>query len=297
MIGYIYSIVNKIDGQRYVGQTIDIERRKRTHFSKLKNNTHPNYLLQEAWNTWGEESFIFEFKQCYIKDQKELDDLEKQEIKKYNSYENGYNRTLGGQGGPITRASITYEEYCFIYYGCHWQGMTEKIAKYLGIDSSTVSAVLRGKSYRNYLSDSEVLTQEEIQQIEESFRKAFNIPENKPWDENRIPTHLSQEEFFYCLCVVVSYGRGIEAALGKFFNKHKSFLSNGLKGKTKGKAYNAYQDFLKLSEEEIVKIGQQKFEEWELQNYSKFHLEQQFNLKWVAELKEREIAGTSLESQ
>ena len=82
MIGYIYSIINKVDGKRYVGQTVDIERRKRTHFSKLRNNMHPNPLLQEAWNDWGTESFAFEYKQYCVKNQEELDILEKEEIKK-----------------------------------------------------------------------------------------------------------------------------------------------------------------------------------------------------------------------
>ncbi len=280
MIGYIYSIINKIDGQRYVGQTIDIERRRRTHFSKLRNNTHPNPLLQEAWNEWGEESFVFEFKGYCIKDQEELDALEKQEIKKYNSYEKGYNRTPGGQGGPITRSSITYEQYCFIYYGCYWQGMTEKIARFLDIDSSTVSGILRGKSFQNYLKESENLTKEQIQEIEMNFRKAFNIPMDKPWDENRVPIHISQEEYFYCFCVAASYGRGIESALSKYFEKHKSFLSNAIKGKTHGKAFDAYQTFLKLSEEEVLRIGKNKFEEWELQNFSKTPIKQEINLKW-----------------
>ena len=32
MVGYIYRITNKVTNQNYIGQTIDINRRKRTHF-------------------------------------------------------------------------------------------------------------------------------------------------------------------------------------------------------------------------------------------------------------------------
>lgn len=46
MVGYIYRITNKITKQNYIGQTIDINRRKRTHYNNLKNNHHDNTKLQ-----------------------------------------------------------------------------------------------------------------------------------------------------------------------------------------------------------------------------------------------------------
>ena len=59
MVGYIYKITNKVTNQNYVGQTIDINRRKRTHFNTLRSNTHDNPKLQASWNKYGEKSFIF----------------------------------------------------------------------------------------------------------------------------------------------------------------------------------------------------------------------------------------------
>ena len=60
MVGYIYKITNKITNQNYIGQTIDINRRKRTHFNTLRSNTHDNPKLQASWNKYGEENFEFE---------------------------------------------------------------------------------------------------------------------------------------------------------------------------------------------------------------------------------------------
>jgi hypothetical protein len=40
--------------------------------------------------------------------------------------------------------------------------MTEKVANYLGIDSSTVSSILREKAHFDYLLKSKELTPEEI---------------------------------------------------------------------------------------------------------------------------------------
>ena len=276
MKGYIYQIINKVDGKRYVGQTIDIERRKKQHLTKLQNNTHPNIKLQQAWNEWGQESFYFDYEE--FEDSAILDKKEIETIEKFDSFKNGYNMTPGGQNGG-TRSKLSYSEYCFVYYGCQWQGMTEKIGKYLKVDSACISSILREKSYKNYLEMSKELTQTEIQEIQNHFREVFNIPEDKLPDSQRVPSHLTKEEYLYCFCITSSYGRGIEALLGRYFDKHKSFLSNGAKSK-KGIVASALDQYQKLSDEEIFKIGIEKFSEWELDKYSNRKINQEFHARW-----------------
>jgi hypothetical protein len=115
----------------------------------LKQNNHTNKKLQNAWNTYGEDAFSFVYKKYEIEDEDELNDLEINTIKEYDSYTNGYNLTSGGDGGN-TRGKLSYEDYCIIYLGCQWKGMTEKIGHMFNIDSSTVSAIFREKAYINY---------------------------------------------------------------------------------------------------------------------------------------------------
>lgn len=158
--------------------------------------------------------------------------------------------------------------------------MTDKISKFLNIDSSTVSAILREKAYLWYKKDADDLSLSEKQKIINNFRIVFNIPKNKPFDKERIIKSLSEDDYFYSLCIASTHGRGIEAALGKYFSKHKSFLSNGVKNKIKGKAYKALERFKKITKEEIIKIGEQKFNEWEIQNYSSLKIISEFNNKW-----------------
>lgn len=269
MIGYIYHIINIRTNQRYIGQTIDIDRREKEHFYKLKNNIHPNLKLQKAWNKYGEDSFIFEFNKYNLNNNEELNILEKCFIQQYNSYNDGYNLTLGGDGGN-TRGKLTYEEYCFIYLGCQWKGYTEKIGKYLNIDSSSVSSILREKSYLWYKEKADNETEEIKQLYIEKFKKTFGI--NRKPDEKRITSHLTEDEYYYCFCIASTYSRGIEQALANYFNKHKSFLSNSIKRTKAGKAYNAFQRFLKLSNEEIQQLGIKYFKIWEIQSYSKIKL-------------------------
>lgn len=96
MVGYIYSIINEVNGKRYVGMTIDISRRLRKHKTELKNNTHHSFKLQNAWNLYGEENFSYSFREVKINCYNELYKLEAEEIKKYDSYKNGYNCNAGG---------------------------------------------------------------------------------------------------------------------------------------------------------------------------------------------------------
>jgi group I intron endonuclease len=91
-MGYIYKIVNKIDGKTYIGQTIqDLEERWRQH---RKTNSNCRYL-KSAIKKHGIENFNFKLV-CICFD----DDLDKYEttyIKKYNAMvPNGYNLREGG---------------------------------------------------------------------------------------------------------------------------------------------------------------------------------------------------------
>ena len=51
----IYIIENKVNGKKYVGQSVNIGSRKSKHFGELKRGTHHNGYLQNAYNKHGEE--------------------------------------------------------------------------------------------------------------------------------------------------------------------------------------------------------------------------------------------------
>lgn len=86
----IYVITNKIDGKKYIGQTINFESRIYCH----RNNSN-NRLLREDIKKYGWENF--ETKALCEVDDDQADEAEYNEIKKHNAlYPNGYNRTTGG---------------------------------------------------------------------------------------------------------------------------------------------------------------------------------------------------------
>jgi group I intron endonuclease len=95
--GVIYKATNKVNGKVYIGQTVcDFHKRKLKHFSK-SNEEKPTMYFHRALKKYGKDSFKWEvIENCDSK--KELDDMEFHYIKQYDSFKNGYNMTLGGEG-------------------------------------------------------------------------------------------------------------------------------------------------------------------------------------------------------
>jgi group I intron endonuclease len=55
----IYKIINVVNNKFYVGSAVDLKRRKTRHFSELRTGKHNNSKLQNAWNKYGEQAFVF----------------------------------------------------------------------------------------------------------------------------------------------------------------------------------------------------------------------------------------------
>lgn len=89
----IYMITNMINNKIYIGQSINIKRRKTEHFSK-----RCNMIISKAIFKYGKENFDFQvLEEC---EESQLDKLEIEYIKKYksNNKEFGYNIDSGGNG-------------------------------------------------------------------------------------------------------------------------------------------------------------------------------------------------------
>lgn len=56
----IYKITNTITNDFYIGSAVNFKNRRWGHISSLKKNKHKNRFIQNSWNKYGENAFIFE---------------------------------------------------------------------------------------------------------------------------------------------------------------------------------------------------------------------------------------------
>jgi group I intron endonuclease len=104
----IYKATNIINGKSYIGQTkSNLERRMKGHVdSALKNNDNRHFY--NSIRKYGSQKFQWQIlEHCDSKE--ELDEMEFHYIMQYNTYKNGYNLTLGGDGGN-TKSKYTKEQ-------------------------------------------------------------------------------------------------------------------------------------------------------------------------------------------
>lgn len=100
----IYKITNKINGKVYIGQTSETFRKRYLrHLLDVRNNSKYHFHL--AIKKYGDENFTKEILEediphasCLKSKELIIDIKEKEYIKKFDSYHNGYNMTVGGSG-------------------------------------------------------------------------------------------------------------------------------------------------------------------------------------------------------
>lgn len=96
-MGYIYCLTNKVNGKKYIGQTkFDDDRRIKEHFL-IADRTDRNLYLYNSIRKYGKENFEI----TILKDnlgEDELDLWEMYYIGLYDTFNNGYNNTIGGGG-------------------------------------------------------------------------------------------------------------------------------------------------------------------------------------------------------
>lgn len=101
----IYIIQNKNTKQKYIGQSVNIEKRWIQHI-----NAHDiqSSRIEKAINKYGSDNFSFSILEELINDSELLNEREKYWIQYYNTYndKNHYNLTPGGEFCPMKDINI-----------------------------------------------------------------------------------------------------------------------------------------------------------------------------------------------
>lgn len=254
MLGYLYTITNKINGKVYVGKTINLKHRWEEHLSDLRNNKHHSIELQRSYNKYGEDNFLFEYEVIEVKDDNELSILEMNKIEELDSYKNGYNETLGGDGN---KKKFNYEESVLLYQILlRYDGIKRYLGSKLHCDPSCFSAIENNAILYKEASYDEKELNDLIQKLELS---------DKNLKENYIPHNtkkLTDEECFELLGII-KYIKGYDKIMCEHFNITSKLIYRLRKDsiyKEVCAAYNA------LSSEEKEKLFNSLEQKYDLKN-------------------------------
>jgi hypothetical protein len=137
MKGLIYVIKNNVNEKVYIGKTYNnLTTRYNEHIRDSRKKRCEDRALYSAIKKYGENSFFIELLEDGIEEAL-LEEREIYYINKYNSYKNGYNCSLGGDG----KRYITWTDAQVLkIYSKHKS--IRKAAKELQISIDTVSMIL-----------------------------------------------------------------------------------------------------------------------------------------------------------
>lgn len=96
----IYSITNKIDNKRYIGSAENLIIRWNEHKRDLNKKEHHNSHLQNAWNKYKEEAFIFEVLE-YVENKNYLVQIEQYYLDWMETYKKDFGYNISRTAGSI----------------------------------------------------------------------------------------------------------------------------------------------------------------------------------------------------
>lgn len=147
----IYKITNLINGKCYIGQTTNSKRRFTEHRAK-GYGSEQNKILYYAFDKYGINNFSFEIIESQIENYNER---EKYWIRYYDSFENGYNQTEGGEEPPLNIgenspfATHTQKEVDYVIDQIlHTSKQLKQIAQETGYDYSTIKRIQSGTLWK-----------------------------------------------------------------------------------------------------------------------------------------------------
>lgn len=167
MKGIIYKITNKVTGKSYIGQTrYTLEFRWRQHLHK-KDNTYFHNSIKK----YGPDNFTKEIlEEC---EYSELNSKEIYYIAKYNTFNNGYNLTIGGDGNRRLLLDDKYSEIKELYLSGF---SSNKIASLYNVDKATIVKILKGlnvKIRNNKLN----INKQEFEELVSDYKSGYSFRE------------------------------------------------------------------------------------------------------------------------
>ena len=200
MIGYIYIVENDINNKVYIGKTIHtLKERLRQHVADAKHNAHYRSHFYNAIRKYGEEHFYIRELYRYESDDREdlnkhLYKKEREYIQEFDSYNNGYNSTLGGEGVDGLIGELNH------FYG---KTHSEKTKKMIGEKSKernaikathTKEAISKRAASRSERMQKKIFTEKELSQFKAMSENKKGKPLSREAIEKGLETKRKRRE-------------------------------------------------------------------------------------------------------
>lgn len=140
---YIYKIINNINGKIYIGKTnFTVEKRWKEHCKDFKKESLQKRPLYSAMKKYGIENFSIEEIE-FLETPQQAEEREKYWIEYFNSFKNGYNATIGGDGK-------TYIDYDLVVATYQQLKNQKETALKLNISQDSVHNILELRKQKIY---------------------------------------------------------------------------------------------------------------------------------------------------
>lgn len=163
--GYVYLLIDKRNGKKYIGK----------HNGSVKSYFTGGKIPKKIINKYGKDIFERIILEEGIKDVYLLNEKEKEYIEMYNTFEDGYNLTKGGDGGGSWIYNLTKEEKELI---AEKKRKKTKGVKFTEEHKRKISESSKGKK----------LTEEHKRNISNSIKG-----ENHPWYGKKHSEHTKKK--------------------------------------------------------------------------------------------------------
>lgn len=251
---YIYKIENLQNHKIYIGLTDNIARRRSRHFTDLRCNRHDNHFLQKEFNIYGEENFSFNIEFEGDVTPKVIGEKEREYIKKYDSYKNGYNQNEGGNFGPSNGGSQLIQSdifnICAALEFCSRPGGV--LSRMFDVSVTTISRIKHKVNHVQDIEKYEKMPLEQRKQIYKIFCESSGFYETKVKQTIiQSKRQLSKEQVFM---ILYNFENKLvtQKEMAKIVNVKSTYSLDCIK---KGLTYKDYSlEYNKLNDEEKQKI-------------------------------------------
>lgn len=250
---FLYKLTLLNTEKVYIGYTNDLNRRLYDHIKQLELGVHPNEAMQKDYISGRLEIDVLE--SYFNVNQSFIQEREKSLIEDFDSFNNGYNQTPGGEG------NLTYREFNrdkIIEAYAILKSFPEKSSAVVQeIFSMSESSVLRLKNKQSYISTLSIyekMSQEQknsfLGELEQkySLRELFEKHDREVRYKSR---SLDKEQIFYIISIYENCSKK-GAIMERKLNlpsSHSSRIGRGLRYKD---YYSEFQDKSLEEKKEIL---------------------------------------------